>query len=114
MRITNEVIKEAQDWVKAINKHFRIKREIAVRRGRSKLYEYAVTSIVDDNSPVVIELLPDKRHKHSDLFLIMYHEMIHILLWPLTKPNPIDGPLDKKEEQIVRSLERLMAKVMVK
>jgi hypothetical protein len=115
MRITPELIKEAQDWVDGINKHFKIKRKIIVQKGSSSKLWGAVTTIpMDDSEEIIIKLLPDRKHPQADLFLLMYHEMIHILLFPLTKENPIGGVLDKKEEKIVLSMTSIMSKVLAK
>jgi hypothetical protein len=115
MRITPELIKEAQDWVDGINKHFKIKRKIIVRKGKSSKLWGAVTTIPEDNSAdIIINLLPDSRHPKADLFLLMYHEMIHALLWPLTRKNVIGGILDKEEEKIVLSMTSIMSKILAR
>jgi hypothetical protein len=117
MRITDEVIVEAQEWVTSINKHFGIKREIVVRKGTDKRWKnrYAITTLSDDpDQHVIIELYPHVGKKDSDLFLIIYHEMIHILLWPLVEDNEIGGVLDKAEEKVVMALQSIMAKILAK
>lgn len=115
LNVDEKLLKEAEEWVTAINKHFKIKRKILVRKGTDKRCEgyYARTDLfMDPKEPVVIHLYPHKGKKSCPLFNTIYHEMTHILLWPLTQGNPENGKLDKTEEKIVRSLEHIMGKVL--
>lgn len=114
MRITPQVIKDAQRWVTAINKYFHIKQKIVVQKGtdKNKMNWFAITTLpVDPKAIITIDLYPNRDKRNISLFQVMYHEMTHILLWPLTQGNPEGGALDKVEERVVQSLELIMKKV---
>jgi len=117
MRITDEVLAEARQWVKSINKHFRIRQQIIIRKGKDKkkFGWYAFTDIpFDRRIAITLDLYPNNGRPNLPLFQVIYHEMVHLLLWPLTKNNPIGGKLDKAEEKVVLRLERIMAKIVQK
>jgi hypothetical protein len=113
MTKTEKILQEAEQWVAGINKYFNIKQTIIVSMGTNKrlMSYYARTLLPPDNGPIEIHLYPHKGKKSCPLFNTIFHEMTHILLWPLTKDNPENSPLDKAEEKIVRALEKIFAKI---
>ncbi len=117
MRITDDVVAEAESWVKSINKYFRIKQKIVVRKGadKKKLGWYAFTNIpYDRRVSITVDLYPNHGRPNLPLFQVIYHEMVHLLLWPLTKDNEGGSKQDKAEEKVVLRLERIMAKIIGK
>jgi hypothetical protein len=114
MKITPAVLKEAEEWVNGINKHFKVKRKIVVQAGTdSRIMRFYAQTVfpIDATSPIIIYLYPNKGQKNCPLFSTVYHEMCHILLWPLTGGNAEDSALGRKEEKIVLALEKIMRKV---
>jgi predicted SprT family Zn-dependent metalloprotease len=113
MKTDNEVLEEARQWVKGINKHFKINKPIVVVKTKKKTDNYAETTLENGKViPFVIAVNTKyfRRNKTKySLFEIMFHEMTHILLWPITKDH--SKCLDQEEENIVWKLQSLFKKI---
>jgi Zn-dependent peptidase ImmA (M78 family) len=109
MKTDQQILDEAIEWVKAINKYFKIKQKIIVKLCYDKKSEdfFALTDRYEDAAePYVIHLYPNHFRKGNRLFRVMYHEMVHILFHPLVGHLPNNTKLGKIEEAIVEKLER--------
>jgi len=103
-KTNKEILVEAKAWVKGINKYFKINKPIVVKVIKKTSDKYAETVL--SSTPYVIYVTPQYFRAGDKLFRVMYHEMVHILLYPLVGFSSIGTKKGKMIESVVNKLER--------
>lgn len=107
------LLEYAKEWVQSINKYFRISRRIIISISREKTKRKDIYATTDNRNSktkaFLVTLYPDnfKNDNNTTLFDIIFHEMCHMLWWPVSQGYLTEKAKDKYEEKAVEALTSL-------
>jgi len=107
------LLSSAKEWVRSINKYFRISRRIILCVSREKTKRKDIYATTDNQSSktkaFLVTLYPDnfKDDKDTTLFDVIFHEMCHMLWWPISQGYLSEKTKGKYEEKAVKALTAL-------